>query len=85
MMNRYFTKTAAEALQGVRIQTTVEFSGVPKATTGTVTRADPAGENRYAVAIQWDLPGRAKPLTDWFSQTEFEKYLQPLSIATKSQ
>jgi len=84
MTDRYFKKAEAEALQGNRIRTMIEFSGVPRDTTGTITGADKTGRNTagvfmrlgkagpegYTVAIQWDLPGRGKPLVDWFSKAE---------------
>lgn len=90
MTDRYFTKGETEVLWGARIRTSVEFSGVPKDTAGTVTganktgrdtagsfmRTGKAGPDGYTVAIQRDLPGRGKPLVDWFSKAEFERYLQ---------
>jgi hypothetical protein len=39
-----------------------------------VIQADP-GEGGYTLAIQWDLPGRAKPLVDWFTKSEYEQFL----------
>ena len=73
--NTCFTHAEAQVLQGAKISTTVAFSGVPKGTSGTVMRAD-QGRNGYTVAVQWELPGRAQPLIDWFSKAEFERYLQ---------
>jgi hypothetical protein len=92
MTDKYFTKTEADVLNGTRIRTMVEFSGVPQGTTGTVMGAaetgrdtaavfmqpGKAGSEGYTVAIQWDLPGRDKPLVDWFSKADFERYLQTL-------
>lgn len=78
MTDRYFTKGEAEALRGIQIRTTVEFSGVPKGTAGTVARADQSSRDGYTVAIQWDLPGRDRPLVDWFGKAEFERYLERL-------
>jgi len=125
---RYFSQAEAEAKVGKRIQTRVEFSGVPKGSTGTVINADPAGtarvghipQNIYDVAIQWDgkmiqkalaeLTNRLeqvdenenpieryaqceqlldeadwllfidadKPLVDWFTKDEYERYLDEL-------
>ncbi len=111
---------------GRRIQSLVEFSGVPKGTTGLVISADSAGlvkhwdgagKEIYDVAIQWDtqtaqmalaaLDRRLektdenentiernaqrdqlleeqdvllfiqsqKPLVDWFTKEEYERYL----------
>ena len=52
----------------MKIRTLVEFSGVPKDTTGI---AEPDGDSWK---ITWDLP-RTKPLVDWFDEFEFKKYL----------
>ena len=61
-----FNFDEAQAKVGRRVKTLVEFSGVPKATTGQVIRADAAGKVKppfdearevFDVAIQWDLPG----------------------------
>ena len=65
----------------MKIKSLVEFSGVPKGTTGTAER-DPEYENNWK--IEWDgietnglVEGRftKKPLADWFDQYEFDKYL----------
>lgn len=101
MSERNFTETEARALVGKRIRTLTAWSGVEKGTTGTVTRADPAGRTRdgmaYDVAIEWDLPSAppavavgtiegepvlairtGKPLTDWFSKSEYERWIEEL-------
>lgn len=89
MERKYFTKAEAAAKVGKRIRTLVEFSGVSKWTTGRVVRVDEAG-NGYDLVIQWDLPTEppaiitgesitvvqtGKPLVDWFSKEEYEKFL----------
>ncbi len=63
----------------MKIKSLVEFSGVPKGTTGTAER-DPEYENNWK--ITWDgitrmggIPFRKKALEDWFDDEEFEKYL----------
>ena len=107
----YFSQAEAKAKVGQRIQTRVEFSGVPQGTTGRVISADEAGwakppfgrgEVVYDVAIQWDLmqpepfadlviPAGAepylhiqtgKPLVDWFTRDEYERYLDELPLET---
>jgi hypothetical protein len=64
MLEKFFTKTEAEAKVGKKIRTLVEFSGVPKGTTGRVVRVDSMGKTKsafgkasevYDVVIQWDL------------------------------
>ncbi len=70
-----FDQATALGKVGRRIRTLVEFSGVPRATTGQVIQADPTGPG-YTLAIQWELPEhRARPLVDWFSRSEYERFL----------
>lgn len=69
--NKYFIQEESLVKIGKRIRTDVEFSGVAKGTEGIVSEADASG----TVAIVWDMPERQKPLMDWFSKTEYEKYL----------
>jgi hypothetical protein len=63
--NFYFDE--AQAKVGRKVKTLVEWSGVPKNTSGRVIRADPAGKIKspfgeaqevFDVAIEWDLPRR---------------------------
>ena len=107
LIRQYFTQAEAAAKVGGRIQTRVDFSGVPRGTTGRVVSADEAGwakrpfgreEEVYDVAIQWELPRpepsadlvipvgaepylyiqTGKPLVDWFTKDEYERYLDEL-------
>jgi hypothetical protein len=64
MAERFFTRAEAEAKVGKKIRTLVEFSGVPKGTTGQVVRVDLMGKTKsafgvasevYDVVIQWEL------------------------------
>lgn len=75
--DRLFDYATALSRVGRRIQTLVAFSGVPQGTVGQVLQADP-GEGGYTLAIQWELPGRAKPLVDWFRQGEYERFLREI-------
>lgn len=71
-----FDESAALAKVGRRIKTLIEFSSVPRGTLGEITRADKSGEG-YTMAIQWELPERrGKPLVDWFTKSEYERYLE---------
>jgi hypothetical protein len=71
-----FEESAALAKVGQRIKTLIEFFGVPRGTFGEITRADKSGEG-YTLAIQWELPERVgKPLVDWFTKGEYERYLE---------
>lgn len=61
----------------MKIKTLVEFSGVPKGTTGIAERDD----NLWK--ITWDniqvirgMPLKKRELQDWFDQQEFDKYLE---------
>jgi len=53
----------------MKIKTIVEFSGVPKDTTGEAERDGDQWK------ITWDLD-RTKPLVDWFNESEFKQYLE---------
>ncbi len=108
LIRQYFTQAEAAAKVGRQIQTRVDFSGVPRGTTGRVVSADEAGwakppfgkeEEVYDVAIQWELPRpepsanlvisvgaepylhiqTGKPLIDWFTKDEYERYLDELA------
>jgi hypothetical protein len=91
MKQRFFDKATALNMLGRGIQSLVGFSGVPGGTTGRVIRADPvshpfagggAPAELYDLAIQWDLPNRGKPLVDWFTKDEYEKFLIELETNT---
>jgi hypothetical protein len=71
---QYFSFEEATAKAGKRIETLIDFSGVPKGSTGVVVRYDEAGSG-FDVGIQWDLTDRSKPLVDWFSKDEYEEFL----------
>jgi len=66
----------------LKIRTTVEFSGVPKGTTGNCVE-EPEEEwhkGKRMWKVEWDLPlkyfgTKLKPLTDWFDDGEFKKFL----------
>ncbi len=77
MSRRLFDQATAQGKLGQRIQTLKAFSGVPAGTLGRVTRMDPAGsEPGFTLGIQWELQGRATPLTDWFTRDEYEGSLR---------
>ncbi len=64
----------------MKIRTKREFSGVPAGTTGTAIKDNVSshGEAINLWKITWDLPGRFKPLMDWFDQKEFDMYLEKI-------
>ena len=71
-----FTPAEARAKVGQRIRTTVAFSGVPRGTTSIVLEPD---DELVSLPVQWDLSGRTRPLVDWFSKWEYEKYLEEVT------
>ena len=81
-----FTKQEAEALVGKEVITRVEFSGVVKQTRGVVLKPSPndyTSDGKYvrSVPVQWIQPERrGKPLVDWFTKYEFEKFLELTTI-----
>lgn len=73
-----FDESTALTKVGQRIKTLVGFSGVPRGTLGEIIRTDKSGEG-YTLAIQWELPEHCgKPLVDWFTRGEYERYLEEL-------
>ena len=61
----------------MKIKTLIEFSKVPKGTTGNAERDEDLWK------ITWDgidryggMPFKKRPLQDWFNQSEFDKYLE---------
>lgn len=73
-----FKEEQARIKIGKRIRTSVEFSGVPRGTAGTVTRYDCTGRpNAYTVGVSWDLE-RSTPLVDWFRKGEYDRFLVEL-------
>src|SRR6266516_3155712 len=73
----HFRLQEAVAQLGRRIRTEVEFSGVPAGTAGIVVRADPAGtQGAYTLGIQWQFDGRQQPLVDWFTKSEYDRFLK---------
>lgn len=63
MKRECFSKQETLEKVGKVIETLVNFSGVPKGTTGTVTRADQSERDKWMVAIQWHLPTNRPSLT----------------------
>ena len=62
----------------MKVKTIVEFSGVPKNTTGICNEDHDADwSDKKVWKVTWDLE-RKKPLIDWFDEVEFKKYLKVL-------
>jgi len=74
--DEHFTPAEARAKVGQRVRSRIAFSGVPKGTTGIVLEPD---RKLVTLPIQWDLPGRSKPLVDWFSKSEYKDYLEEIA------
>lgn len=77
-MQDEFTEAEARALVGRKVRTRVDFSGVPAGTTARVNGAAP-GRAGWTVALTWDMEDRPRPLTDWFSKGEYEKFIEELA------
>lgn len=80
MEREYFSQEEALGKVGHKIRTLIEFSGVPKGTTGVVLEPN---DRLVSLPIQWDLPERSygvypKPLVDWFTKDEYEKFLEEI-------
>ncbi len=70
-----FTQREAAALVGKMFESLVEFSGVPKGTRGKAIKADRLGDG-FDVVIEWNLGPRTKPLCDWFTRDELQRFMQ---------
>ena len=77
-INARFTQEEANSKIGKSIITLTEFSGVLAGTKGKVIRQNNMGRKleECSVAIEWQLPGREKPLVDWFTKGEYGRYLK---------
>ena len=77
-IDQRFSKQEASSKTGKNVVSLREFSGVPEGTKGKVLGADKMGRHpeEWDAKIQWDLPGRFKPLVDWFTKGEYERYLK---------
>ena len=73
-----FSQEEAHSKLGKMIVSLAEFSGVPKGTSGKVARIDRMGRTpeEWDVEIEWNILERFKPLTDWFTKGEYERYLR---------
>ena len=56
---------------GRTIRTRIAWSGVPRGTEGKVIEVD-----GKLLMIEWKLPGRDKPLVDWFTEAEYAGFLE---------
>jgi hypothetical protein len=56
----------------VKVESLVEFSGVPKGTIGIVE----IDGKRFKII--WELPNRVKPLVDWFSKDDYDRFLKEI-------
>lgn len=62
----------------MKVRTIVEFSGVPKNTTGEcIEDVEADWTDKKVWKVTWNLK-RTKPLIDWFDEFEFKKYLEIL-------
>ncbi len=60
----------------MKIKSLVPFSAVPKGTLGNVERDGDLWKVTWeGITRMGGIPFRRKPLEDWFSQYEFDKYL----------
>ncbi|MBI1805084.1 MAG: hypothetical protein HY033_10280 [Ignavibacteriae bacterium] len=79
----YFDKPTALSKVGKKIQSLVEFAGVPRGTTGRVMKADAVNHSLlkgtdsklYDLAIEWDIHDHCTSLVDWFTKVEYEQFL----------
>ncbi len=83
----HFTREEAAGKHGVIVQTIIAIFDVPTGTRGTVVHSAKTHDDGYSVAIEWQLASDAdstpspEPITDWFTKSEYERYV--IEIKTK--
>lgn len=75
-MDEYFTESEARKLEGQRLKTNREFSGIEKGTTGIVKKIDNYGDD-WTIGLKWRTTN-GNSIVDWFTKTEYEKYLEKI-------
>lgn len=73
---RRFTVEEAQDKIGRRVQLREAFAGIPTGTSGRVIQADEIHPDFFDLLIEWEQPGRGTPAPDWFTQDEYERYLE---------
>jgi hypothetical protein len=76
-VTRDFLSEEAEELIGKRVQSLIEFSGIPRWTTGTITERYKTCFGHWGIGVTWDKKSAlgGKPITDGFSKDEYERFL----------
>ena len=63
----------------MKIRTLVPFSKVPKGTTGTIERDGDLWKVTWdGIEVFRGIPFKKRPLEDWFSQQEYDQYLEKI-------
>ena len=75
MRRKRFTQGEAEHMRGRRVRSVVEFTDIPKGTTGRVIGADEIEPGDFEILVEWELPGRHQRQHDWFTREDFEHSL----------
>ena len=71
-----FTVEEAQDKIGRRVQLREAFARIPAGTSGRVIQADEIHPDFFDLLIEWEQPGRGTPAPDWFTQDEYERYLE---------
>jgi hypothetical protein len=61
---------------GRRVRLREEFSGIPAGAIGIVIQADEIHPDFFDLLVEWELPTAGKSAPTWFTQDEFERYLE---------
>jgi hypothetical protein len=71
MAHTAFTRRAAQAKVGKRVQTRVALADVPRGAIGTIIRAERVIDG-YDVEVAWLWSGRRTPWIGWVTKPEYE-------------
>ena len=66
-------------LRKMKIKSLIEFSGVPKGSTGIAEKDDDLWKITWDdIRVFYGIPFIKRQLVDWFDEYEFKKYLEPI-------
>ncbi len=71
-----FTESEARNLLRQRVQTIVQFVGVPVGTTGTVVDVERVAEDEYNVVVKWNARDKSHTQESRFAKNGYEEALR---------
>lgn len=75
MTEHFDSHDSAEELQGKKVKTTREFSGIEEGTVGEIVEVYEYNDNKYGIGVEWETEN-GNEIIDGFSKDEYDKYLE---------